>query len=241
MVEPVSFQRIPLTRGLHAVVDLVDYERLAGYRWHAVPRSNGVGYYAARGAGGGARIWMHRVILKPSNPRLKIDHVNGDGLDNRRANLREATTQQNNWNRRLPGQAGYRGVRKTPRGWTAHIRDEQGRVLALGVFASAGLAAQAYDAAAREMRGEFAVLNLPAAPASVAVHDRLTFLEAAALLAEPPARFRKTYVEWSEHFGFPRPYRQPEGGLCWSRSQIHAWQLSREQLFRARQRVGRDR
>ena len=90
---------IPLTRGLHTTVDADDYERLARHRWHAVPRSNGHGFYAARSAGSGGRIWMHREIAAPPSARIKVDHRNGDGLDNRRANLRAATSQQNNWNR----------------------------------------------------------------------------------------------------------------------------------------------
>ncbi|ODT83925.1 HNH endonuclease [Phenylobacterium sp. SCN 70-31] len=225
---------IPLTRGLHTTVDADDYERLARHRWHAVPRSNGHGFYAARSAGSGGRIWMHREIAAPPSARIKVDHRNGDGLDNRRANLRAATSQQNNWNRRLPGQQGYRGVRKTPRGWAARIHDANGRVLMLGMFASAGLAAKAYDAAARAMRGEFAVLNFPAVRDEIALQDRLSFHEAAAELAEEPARFRKTYVAWAEDQGFPRPFHLPGGGLCWSRTQVHEWKLAQEQLMLAR-------
>jgi hypothetical protein len=223
-----------LTRGLHAWVDAADYAQLVRHKWHAVPRADGHGFYAARAAGGGARIWMHREIAAPASAKILVDHCNGDGLDNRRANLRWASSQQNNWNRRLPDQQGYRGVRKTPRGWTARIRDANGRVLMLGIFETAGLAARAYDAAARAMRGEFAVLNFPPAPVRVAPRDRLTFHETADELAESPARFRTTYIAWAENRGFPRPYHLPDGGLCWSRSQVHEWKLAQEQLYMAR-------
>mgnify|MGYP001103055724 FL=1 len=104
----------------------------------------------------------------------------------------------------------------------------------LGMFASAGLAAKAYDAAARAMRGEFAVLNVHAVRDEIALQDRLSFHEAAAELAEEPARFRKTYVAWAEDQGFPRPFHLPGGGLCWSRTQVHEWKLAQEQLMLAR-------
>lgn len=93
------------------------------------------------------------------------DHINGNGLDNRRANLRPATFRENAQNRRrnVTSQVPYKGVR-TPlgpnRGWVARIQ-VRGRRIWLGTYATAEAAALAYDAAARDHFGEFAALNFP--------------------------------------------------------------------------------
>jgi hypothetical protein len=97
-----GFRRIPLTQGLFTVVDPDDYARLSRYRWHA-SRGRGT-FYAQR------KVWdpstrtertikMHRQILN-CPPHLVVDHINHDGLDNRRTNLRLATPAQNVCNSR---------------------------------------------------------------------------------------------------------------------------------------------
>lgn len=91
-----------------------------------------------------------------------VDHVNGDGLDNRRVNLRPATRSQNQGNRRkfLSTASQYKGVTpwaKDKARWIAVCR----RKKVLGVFNSEAEAALAYDAAARQEFGEYAALNFP--------------------------------------------------------------------------------
>jgi hypothetical protein len=95
---------------------------------------------------------------------LEVDHINGDKLDNRRANLRVATKTQQRQNQRVTRRntSGFKGVSRissTGR-WRARIK-VSGRQMPCGVYATAESAALAYDAAAREYFGEFARLNFP--------------------------------------------------------------------------------
>jgi hypothetical protein len=155
---------IPLTRGLSASVDDEDYEDLARHRWHAHDRGDGH-YYAVRRAGprgAKATIRMHVAIAGE-----RIDHVNGDTLDNRRSNLRPASTADNNKARRKYGAYGgrptssrWKGVslrRRTGR-WEASIQSG-GVAHYIGSFGSEREAALAYNEAASRLHGEFAVMN----------------------------------------------------------------------------------
>ena len=103
---------------------------------------------------------MHNVIAGAP----QVDHVNGDGLDNRRANLRPASTAQNARNRSRPStnRSGFKGVSWVrDRGhWRAGIKVD-GRSLNLGSFADPVEAAKAYDEAARRLHGKFARPNFP--------------------------------------------------------------------------------
>ena len=97
-------REIPLTKNKVAVVDDEDYERIAQFKWHSV--CMGLYrkiWYAVRDARDGEqmeieRIYMHREIMG-ATPGVEIDHRNGDGLDNRKQNLRPATHAQNIRNR----------------------------------------------------------------------------------------------------------------------------------------------
>jgi hypothetical protein len=82
---------IPLTKGFYAYVDAADYEWLNQWHWRAL--SSG---YAGRYEKG-KRIFMHRQIMQPP-PGKVVDHVNGNGFDNTRINMRNITKQQNNYN-----------------------------------------------------------------------------------------------------------------------------------------------
>lgn len=127
--------------------------------------------YVVRRIGGRSKPHMqllHRVILGLTNPKIEGDHRSGDGLDNRRQNLRRATRVQNcrNGKRRRNGTSIYRGVSwdSERRQWTASIRrkDRKGRE-SLGRFAGEVAAARAYDKEAGKRYGEFARLNFPEA------------------------------------------------------------------------------
>jgi hypothetical protein len=89
---------IPLTKGYFAKVDATDYEYLAQYQWHAVRKRSGAEQCAVYAAGyiDGQRIYMHRLLCAGR----AVDHINGDSLDNRRANLRPSNAGLNNMNRR---------------------------------------------------------------------------------------------------------------------------------------------
>lgn len=166
-------RQIPLTRGLVALVDAADFELVGNYNWHAVPSNPPGRFYAVRGTRVGGKyrnIFMHNQLMgvEPSIAKA-VDHKNHDGLDNRRENLRISDRYQNMRNRRKlkPGTSKYKGVCfvSTMQTWEAKIaagpvqRNGKRKQLLLGRFSSEAEAARAYDAAATEHFGEFAVLN----------------------------------------------------------------------------------
>lgn len=154
-------QRIPLSQGKFALVDDADFERLAAFKWHLDAQG-----YAARNihleSGARTIITMHRAVIDtPSG--TEIDHVNRDGLDNRRANLRICDRSENIRNRvktSAPTSSIFKGVcwAKSRGKWVAHITVRQQQIH-LGVFADECDAALAYNAAAITLHGEFARLN----------------------------------------------------------------------------------
>jgi hypothetical protein len=153
--------QILLHNGMSAAVDEADYEQLAPYRWQATCSSGRV-WYAIRSvndAGKTRTIHMHRQIMAPSAGML-VDHINRDGLDNRRENLRLATPSQSNANRILPSANCFRGIKRRGTKWHAKIQISR-RGYFLGSYETAEEAARAYDRAAFENYGEFARLNFP--------------------------------------------------------------------------------
>ena len=153
---------IPLTKGLFATVDAADYEALSQYKWTALVTGEKV--YAIR-SHQGKTILMHRQIMNPPKGMV-VDHINGNGANNCRANLRTCTRQQNLCNTRpRGGRSQYKGVRfdKRRKKWIAEIT-YKGKKHYLGAFTNEIEAAQAYDAKAAELFGPYARLNFPAAP-----------------------------------------------------------------------------
>lgn len=147
-------KEIPLTQGFVALVDDQDYWDLITYEWCVARRPTNV--YARS-----AKVLMHRHIL--GRPDGDVDHRNGNGLDNRRENLRVTSRRLNNANaRHRGGSSQFKGVSwDIGRGrWQAGIC-AAGRRIALGRFDDETEAALAYDAAARHAFGEFAALNFP--------------------------------------------------------------------------------
>lgn len=154
---------VSLSRGLVAIVDDGDYAAVAAAgKWHAVPSHRT--FYARRNVsradGGRGMVALHTFLTGWP----LVDHINGDGLDNRRVNLRPATRDQNQANKRgyRNNTSGFKGVTwHTPlRCWRARI-GVQGKKLSLGLHPTAEAAGRAYDAAAVEYFGEFAALNFP--------------------------------------------------------------------------------
>lgn len=154
---------IPLTKGKFAVVDDEDFEALSAFRWHAYP-DRGT-FYARRSdysEGHVAKtVLMHRQVLGAGKGE-QVDHVNGDGLDNTRTNLRFCTPLENarNARRRKDNQSGFKGVvwHKQRKQWVAHIRID-GKLKHLGLFPTKEDAARAYDEVAKRIHKEFANLN----------------------------------------------------------------------------------
>lgn len=149
-----AYNEVPLGRGLVALVSPDDLALVAGVNWTAATRG-GVMY--AKGTERGRRVYMHRVIL--NHPDSHVDHINGNGLDNRRENLRLATKSQNAANSRRKD-AKFKGVFTQGAKWFAQI-GHNGRTIYLGTFSSPEEAARAYDAKAVELFGEFAHPNFP--------------------------------------------------------------------------------
>lgn len=153
---------IILTQNKVALVDDSDYEPLNAVKWYAI-FLNRERWYARRKLprdGGPAKtLDMHRVLIPNVS---EVDHKNGDGLDNRRDNLRAATRAQNmaNSRKRSGGSSQFKGVSWGKRDsiWQAKIT-KAGKCFYLGNFVLEKDAAMAYDAAAREYFGEFANIN----------------------------------------------------------------------------------
>lgn len=153
-------------------VDDGDFELVAPYYWHVKetlprPGNRGIGPYAqtrvgdlGHGRNRGRSILMHKLITGWP----MTDHIDHDGLNNQRYNLRPVTDQQNHFNR-LPDvdtSSRFKGISwlKKERLWRASIM-VSGQVFLLGMYASEIDAAMAYDTAAIEKMGEFACLNFP--------------------------------------------------------------------------------
>jgi len=161
-------KRIALTQGKFATVDDEDYTRLNAYRWFAYKkvRKNRTAWYAARnyseGNGKYRMLKMHREILGVTNSKTQVDHKNGDGLDNQKANLRLATNTQNcqNQNKIPRCTSKLKGVywNKKSNKWQAQIR-VSGHRQYLGLFVDESAAGDAYDSAAQQSFGKFALTN----------------------------------------------------------------------------------
>ena len=154
-------RRIKLSWGKWAIVDADDYERVSMYRWLAV--EDGRCWYAKTLRRDGMRISMHRLILDAPKG-LFVDHIDHDGLNNRKSNLRLCTRKQNRRNRRpKPGcTSKYKGVHwcKGRNKFRANIYLNK-KAIHLGYFHDEIAAAKAYDKKAKELFGEFAYLNFP--------------------------------------------------------------------------------
>jgi hypothetical protein len=151
---------IQLTQGKFAIVDEEDYERVNAHKWSASNLQNI--WYAIGMVSTGNKILMHRFIL--NTDIAIIDHYNRNGLHNYKSNLRPCNASQNivNSEKRKGCSSIYKGVVKDKRcnSYSARI-SFKGKNEYLGYFNDEIEAAKAYDAKAKELYGEFAILNFP--------------------------------------------------------------------------------
>lgn len=150
---------IPLNKGYVTLVDDEDYAGLAQHKWLTdVEHRTGKCYARRYETVNGIKqtILMHQVICPPG-PEKQTDHRDGDGLNNRRLNLRVATVSQNQCNRgkQRNNTSGFKGVNANANRWRATIR-HLGSQYHLGMFSTPEEAHAAYCKAAHKMHGEFA-------------------------------------------------------------------------------------
>lgn len=162
-------KEIQLTRGKSVFVDDEDYEDLAKYKWHTLKGTQT--FYAVRWSknpeGKRVLLLMHRIIMDAS-PNKFVDHIDGNGLNDCKSNLRLCTQQENNFNKQASSNCSSRflGVSlskrtikgKTYTGWRSTIK-AFGKWEHIGYFKTEEEAATAYNERAKILFGEFARIN----------------------------------------------------------------------------------
>lgn len=157
-------KEIQITRGAVAIVDDEDFERINSRKWALNPE--GMGYAVRKGSkrcGEKRTVSMHQEIMYAPSGSI-IDHINGNGLDNRKCNLRFANVQKNAFNKRKakgPYTSKYKGVfrRKNKTKWTARIKYNDHHI-ELGDYPDEALAAAVYNFAAAIFFAEFRHENI---------------------------------------------------------------------------------
>ena len=160
---PAGYMEIYVGNKQFAKIDVEDYDKVKGY-WWSLSTKRGFTQYAQAHSSHDSKsrlhLSMHRVILGLTDTGL-VDHINGDGLDNRKSNLRIATTQENAFNQKSNrGSSKFKGVsfRKDNNLWRAYVTKD-GKRTYLGDHATEIDAAMAYNKAASQLFGEYARLN----------------------------------------------------------------------------------
>lgn len=152
-------KNIKLTQGLITIIDDSDSAIVQQHSWHASFK-NGTPYAQSSikdESGKYKNVLLHRKLMNAGSDQI-VDHINGNTLDNRRSNLRFATSAENARNKRSSSKYGHSGVRKVNGSWNALI-SPNGIDIALGTYPTIELAAAAYNEAAKAIFGEFAKLN----------------------------------------------------------------------------------
>lgn len=133
-----KWKRIPLTQGEFAIVDAEDFDYLNRWKWYTHKQKHS-GIYAVRNKPGKKRqmLFMHREVMKAPKGGPMVDHINHNGLDNRKGNLRFASPTLNQLNRKSAknNPHGIAGVTRLKNRWLARINFE-GRAYHLGHFKS---------------------------------------------------------------------------------------------------------
>lgn len=142
--------------GKECLMEDSDYFKYLPYGYSL--RHDGKGYYSLIFSGGKLRGSVVSRVLLNAPPDRKVDHIDGNSLNNLRANLRLATDSQSMANRGSVNSLGLKGVSKNRNGYAASIMVNKKKIY-LGTFPFASMAAAAYDRAAKHYFGDFAQTN----------------------------------------------------------------------------------
>jgi hypothetical protein len=143
----------------YVLVDKGFLPMLNQFKWYYMKGNYGLGYAVTALEYKTYR--MHRMIMGVgNNPRIEVDHINGNTLDNRIRNLRRSSKITNRYNRRkVPGTTSrYKGVHKDEGRWVASIGFKR-KVYYLGRYRTEREAAEVYNKKAVELHGQFASIN----------------------------------------------------------------------------------
>jgi hypothetical protein len=154
--QPIETVLVPLTLGQYCLIDKCDLNFVATKAWQAKQRSDGNGFYAVNSAGER----MHRILLDAQDGSI-VDHRDGNGLDNRRCNIRIGTYSQNAVNRQAPIGKHLRGSQLVKGRWRAKMT-VNGIQHSLGYYDTEQQAHEAYLEGAHKEHGDW--MPLPAAP-----------------------------------------------------------------------------
>jgi len=155
-------REIILHNGMIALCDEDDFPVISRFNWTACESGQeGSGEWYARCRIGNSLVGMHTLVLGTNPSGYEADHINGNGLDNRKTNLRFVTRLGNLYNRgkKVQATSRYKGVHRNREGkWIAVLIHNYERHY-IGAFDDEVEAAKAWDRKARELRGEQARLN----------------------------------------------------------------------------------
>jgi hypothetical protein len=148
-------KKIPLTRGMFALIDDDDFIKINQIKWYVSGSNN----LYAEGYVNGKQLLMHRFIMKPKQG-VQIDHKNRNSLDNRKSNLRFSNKSQNAHNAKLQrnNKIGFKGIAVTKNTYWARIK-VKGKILYLGSCTTKREAAILYDNALVKFFGEHSTTN----------------------------------------------------------------------------------
>jgi len=155
-------KRIELTRGKYALIDNEQYDLISLFRWCYVPACRGYAVVKLYICGKQYQIYMHRLVMNAIEG-VSVDHIDGNGLNNQKSNLRICTHQENIMNQKKQENRAsiYKGVsfHGQNKNWYAYIKINQ-KKKHIGCYDTEEEAAEAYNKEAVKLFGRFANLNV---------------------------------------------------------------------------------